>query len=154
MGGLGDSGIWALFASAAMTEGGRPEVDLGELGANRLRDYAIRFAFGAAIVLVSGLIGMTLGPKLGGVLLGFPAILPASLTLIQKRSGKDEAAIDSVGAILGAAAMVVFAVLVTLAATRLGVVLSLALSLFVWLLVAIALYTAVRAIAHREPSPP
>jgi hypothetical protein len=137
-----------------MTEGGRPEVDLGELGANRLRDYAVRFAFGAAIALVAGLIGMTLGPKLGGVLLGFPAILPASLTLIQKRSGRDEAAIDSVGAILGAGAMVVFAVLVTVAATRLGVVPSLALSLVVWLLVAIALYAAVRGIAHREPSPP
>ena len=42
----------------------------------------MRFLFGAGISLVAGLAGMAFGSKIGGVLLGFPAILPASLTLI------------------------------------------------------------------------
>lgn len=137
-----------------MSDRAWPEVDLREAAAHGIGDHAIRFLFGAAIALVAGVIGMALGPKLGGVFLGFPAILPASLTLIQKRSGKEKAAVDSLGAILGASALVVFALLSMLLVTRLGVVPALVISLTAWLLVAIALYALIRRLVHREPSPP
>ena len=116
--------------------------------------YLVRFAFGAAISLVAGLLGMAFGPKLGGLFLGFPAILPASLTLIEKKAGRHEAAIDTEGATLGAIAMILFALLVSLTVARWGVVLSLAASLAVWTMVAVGLYTLVMAVFHRQPEPP
>jgi uncharacterized membrane protein (GlpM family) len=131
-----------------------PQFNAEEIGAHRMRDYIIRFCFGAAISLVAGLVGMKFGPRLGGVFLAFPAILPASLTLIAKKEGDDRAAGDSIGAVLGAIAMIAFAVIVSLWVVRLGVVLALAIALAVWLVVAVALYGLVEAAYGREPSPP
>lgn len=130
-----------------------PRVDPSKLKRQRFGDYALRFAFGAGISLVAGVIGMIFGPKIGGVLLGFPAILPASLTLIEKKEGKQEASIDSVGAILGAIAMIAFAVLVTLTAGRWGAALSVLVALVVWLAVAVGLYFLVALVYEREPAP-
>jgi len=140
-----------------MTEAGAslvPQVKPGEVAKRKPADYLTRFAFGAGISLVAGIIGMVFGPKVGGVLLGFPAILPASLTLIEKKEGKEDASIDSLGAILGAIAMVGFAVVVTLWVTTWGVVASLAGALLVWLIVAAVLYAILAAIYRREPAPP
>ncbi len=130
-----------------------PSVDPSKVKSHRFGDYAVRFAFGAAIALVAGLVGMALGPKAGGVLLGFPAILPASLTLIEKKEGKEEASIDSVGAILGATAMIAFAVLVSLTVTMWGPVVSVVVALMAWLAVAVGLYFLVALIYEREPHP-
>jgi hypothetical protein len=131
-----------------------PKFNPDELGAHRLRDYVIRFSFGAGITLVAGLIGMKFGPKLGGVFLAFPAILPASLTLIEQKEGRERAAIDSIGAVLGAIAMIAFAVVVSLSVVRLGPVVALGIALVLWLMVAVALYALVEAIFGREPAPP
>lgn len=133
---------------------GRPEFKPSEIGSHGFKDYALRFGFGAGISLVAGLMGMWLGPKFGGVWLGFPAILPASLTLVQKKDGKEQAAIDSEGAVLGAIAFVVYAVIVVLLVTRWVVLPTLVVALLVWLAVAVALYALARMIFHREPSPP
>jgi hypothetical protein len=131
-----------------------PKFNPDELGAHRLRDYVIRFCFGAGITLVAGLIGMKFGPKLGGVFLAFPAILPASLTLIEQKEGRERAAIDSIGAVLGAIAMIAFAVVVSLSVVKLGTVVALGIALVIWLMVAVALYALVEAIFGREPAPP
>jgi hypothetical protein len=48
------------------------------------KELGLRFVFGAAIAAVAAMVGMLLGPKAGGLFLAFPAILPASLTLIEK----------------------------------------------------------------------
>ena len=45
-------------------------------------DLGIRFVFGTGIALIAAVAGMVVGPKFGGLFLAFPAILPASLTLI------------------------------------------------------------------------
>ncbi|HKW07813.1 MAG TPA: DUF3147 family protein [Candidatus Dormibacteraeota bacterium] len=130
-----------------------PRVEPEKAKGQRFSAYALRFAFGCGIALLSGLVGMYFGPKVGGVLLGFPAVLPASLTLIQKREGKDEASIDSIGAVLGATAMIVFAVLVLLTVQRFGVVPSIGVALIVWLAVAVGLYLLVALVFKREPHP-
>jgi hypothetical protein len=130
-----------------------PRVDPGKVKTHRFGDYAIRFLFGAGIALVAGLIGMALGPKTGGMFLGFPAILPASLTLIQKKEGKDEAAIDSIGAVLGAIAMIVFAVFVAVTVVAWGPGPSILVAVVVWLVVAVGLYFAVALVFEREPQP-
>ena len=103
-----------------MSAGLIPGIDPGEVGTHRVRDYLIRFCFGAGISLVAGVIGMKFGPVLGGVWLGFPAILPASLTLIEKKEGKEAASVDSIGAILGAIAMIAFAIVVSSRGDPLG----------------------------------
>ena len=66
-----------------------PEVKPSEITQRKPTDYVVRFMFGAAISLLAGLIGMRFGPVVGGLCLGFPAILPASLTLIEKKEGKE-----------------------------------------------------------------
>jgi hypothetical protein len=121
-----------------------PLLKPSEVRRHKVKDYFIRFCFGAAISLVAGIIGMKFGPKVGGVFLAFPAILPASLTLIQQESGKEEAAIDSEGAILGALAMVVFAIVTFLAVVKLGVAVTLFLALALWLVIAVGLYAAIQ----------
>jgi hypothetical protein len=58
----------------------RPRVDVPALKKHRVSDYVTRFAFGAGISAAAAIVSLVLGVKVGGVLLGFPAILPASLT--------------------------------------------------------------------------
>ena len=131
-----------------------PEFKPDEVTKRKPSDYLLRFAFGAAISLVAGIAGMLFGPKVGGVLLGFPAILPASLTLIEKKEGREQASVDSIGAVLGAVALVGFAVAVSLSVTKLGVAVSIAIALVVWLAVAALLYLLVAGIYRREPHAP
>jgi Protein of unknown function (DUF3147) len=47
-------------------------------------EYLIRFALGGAVTVVAGLIAARFGPVVGGLFLAFPAIFPASATLIEK----------------------------------------------------------------------
>ena len=131
-----------------------PKVEPKALAKDRPSEYIVRFLFGASISLVAGLIGMKFGPVVGGVFLGFPAILPASLTLIAKKEGKEEASIDSLGAVLGAVAMVAFAIVIVLGAPLWGVVSTLIVALVVWNVVAFALYAIVAVVYKREPAPP
>ena len=128
----------------------KPEV----VAAGKPSDYLTRFAFGAGISLVAGVIGMVFGPVVGCILLGFPAILPASLTLIEKKEGREQASIDSIGAIIGAVAMVAFAVVMVLWVTRLGVLPGLFAALVVWMVVAGGLYALVATAFKREPHAP
>jgi len=74
--------------------------------------------------------------------------------LIEKKEGKEAASVDSIGAILGAIAMIAFAIVVSLAATRWGVVPGLVAALAVWLVVAVGLYGLVATLYGREPSAP
>jgi Protein of unknown function (DUF3147) len=131
-----------------------PKVEPGAIAKHGPMDYVSRFLFGAGISLAAGLIGMKFGPVVGGVFLGFPAILPASLTLIEKKDGRQQAAIDSEGAVLGAMALVVYAVVVVITVSKLGVVASLVVALLAWLAVAVGLYFAAVVVLRREPSPP
>src|SRR5204862_416137 len=89
--------------------GGRRNRGVLVFPAMKVRDFALRFAFGAGIALASGVVGAVAGERIGGVLLGFPAILPASLTLIERKDGRHEAAVDATGAILGSVALILFA---------------------------------------------
>jgi hypothetical protein len=75
----------------ASRRGTKPEpfvfVDLGKLRQTKASELALRFAFGATASLVAGLVSIAFGPRVGGTFLAFPAILPASLTMIEKKEG-------------------------------------------------------------------
>ena len=59
-------------------------LDLSALGKTKWYEYALRFAFGGAITVAAGLIANKWGPGVGGLFLAFPAIFPASATLVEK----------------------------------------------------------------------
>jgi nicotinamide-nucleotide amidase len=104
------------------------------------RDLAVRFVFGAAISVCAGLVDLALGHRAGGVLLAFPAILPAALTIIESREGTSHATSDVRGAAVGALGLIAFALTVLALAGRIPTALALLLAALTWLLVSGALY--------------
>lgn len=102
------------------------EADLSALKTVKPHEYAVRFLLGGLVTAVAGLIAKHYGPILGGLFLAFPAIFPASATLIEKhekqkkqkagldgtRRGREAAAVDAAGASLGAIGLAAFALIV------------------------------------------
>lgn len=118
----------------------RPHFSAGKVREAKPRDLLVRFAAGAATSIVAGLITLAFGPRVGGVLLAFPAILAASLTLIEEQEDSQDAREDARGAVAGACALTAFAVIAALAFGHLtaGVVLLLATA--AWTITAVTLY--------------
>ncbi len=104
----------------------RIRLDFSAIGETRWHEYAIRFLFGGVITVIAGLLAQRYGPAFGGLFLAFPAIFPASLTLIEKhekrkgeRKGaaadaqaKRAAGSDAEGSAIGSIGLFVFAFLV------------------------------------------
>lgn len=110
------------------------------------RDLVVRFVFGAAVSAAAGLIDIAAGARLGGVFLAFPAILPATLTLIEHEGSRRQAEDDDVGAVLGASALIAFAGVVWWLVDRIGAAGALVSAAAVWLVVAVGLYVVFRAV--------
>jgi hypothetical protein len=62
----------------------RISVNLSALRKTKWYEYAIRFVFGGAITAFAGVVAKEYGPVLGGLFLAFPAIFPASATLLER----------------------------------------------------------------------
>jgi hypothetical protein len=104
------------------------QLNLSALRETRWYEYLIRFALGGAMTVIAGLIADHFGPIVGGLFLAFPAIFPASATLIEKhqrerkekiglagaRRGREAAALDAAGATLGSFGLAVFALIIWL----------------------------------------
>jgi Protein of unknown function (DUF3147) len=99
---------------------GRPSFDAGKAAQARPRDLLIRFAAGALTSIVSGAVTLAFGARVGGVLLAFPAILAASLTLIEEQQDSAEAREDARGAVAGGCALTIFAAVATLTLGHVG----------------------------------
>ena len=116
----------------------------------RSADYLVRFAFGAVVAAAAAIVGVTFGPRVGGIFLAFPAILPATLTLIEKREGKDQAEADASGGILGGVGLAAFAIVASLSLGRISPAIALMLALLAWTVVSVGLYFAIgRRLPHR-----
>ncbi|MGB9245174.1 MAG: DUF3147 family protein [Candidatus Acidiferrales bacterium] len=86
-------------------------------------EYALRFLFGGTITVVTGVLASHYGPVFGGLFLAFPAIFPASATLVEKHErekkhragiaktirGREAAALDARGAAIGSIGLIGFA---------------------------------------------
>lgn len=131
----------------------RPRLEVGELKNHRLSEYLTRFGFGAGISAAAAIVAAVFGVKVGGVLLAFPAILPASLTLIERKDGRDEAAVDAIAAILGSVGLIAFAVVAGLTLTRFSGLVALVLAGAAWLLVALGLYVSILWLPRRRHRP-
>jgi Protein of unknown function (DUF3147) len=111
----------------------------------KLREYALRFAFGGMVSVAVGLLGRRFGPVVSGVFLAFPSILPASLTLVVRHDGRRAATEDARGAVLGAVGLAAFGAVVGWAPATWGAAPILALASASWLVVSVALWRLVLA---------
>jgi Protein of unknown function (DUF3147) len=106
----------------------RPSLELGKVREVRARDLAYRFLAGAVTSIGAGLLTLAFGARVGGIFFAFPAILGASLTLIEQQEDSAEAREDARGAVIGGCALALFAAIaaVTLGTTTPAVALVLA----------------------------
>lgn len=118
----------------------RPTLDPGKLSEVRPRDLAIRFAAGAVTSIIAGTMTLAFGARVGGIMLAFPAILAASLTLIAKQEDSVDAREDARGAIVGGCALAVFAVVATLSLGRLPGAVALLIAAGAWVACALSGY--------------
>lgn len=120
--------------------GESPELRPGRLRDLRLRELLIRFAAGAATSVAAGLITLGFGPRAGGLFLAFPAILMASLTLIEDEEDAAEAREDARGAVMGGLALAAFGGVAAVTLLVLPAPAALALAALAWALVALGGY--------------
>ncbi len=102
------------------------KVDLSGLQQTQWHDYAIRFFLGGLITAIAGIIAKEFGAVVGGLFLAFPAIFPASATLIEKHEkqkkeekglpgtqrGREAASVDAAGSAMASLGLLVFALIV------------------------------------------
>src|SRR3954464_14193315 len=105
----------------------RIRIDLSSLRQTKWHDYAVRFLFGGLITALAGIIARKFGPGVGGLFLAFPAIFPASATLIEKhetkkkkslglngvKRGRSAASVEAAGSSMGSVGLFVFAFVVS-----------------------------------------
>ncbi len=130
------------------------DINFASLKTTKPHEYAIRFLFGGLITAAAGLIARHYGPVIGGLFLAFPAIFPASATLIEshekqcKRKAGYEgtnrariaAGIDAAGTSLGALALAAFAFILYRLLPTCSSILTLTLASLSWLTLSIALW--------------
>jgi hypothetical protein len=102
-------------------------IDTSSLKEIRPHEYAVRFIFGGLVTLITGLIAQHFGPSIAGLFLAFPAIFPATATLIEKHEKKRKQQIGHDGTNRGRSAVAVDA-----AGTALGTLGLLLFALFLW----------------------
>jgi hypothetical protein len=117
-----------------------PELAPSQLKKARAWEHAVRFVFGGAITVLTGLIGRAWGPWIAGLFLAFPAILPASLTLVKQHDGRRQAIEDARGARLATVGLWAFAAVVIVLAGRSTPSIVLVAATLAWLFVALGLW--------------
>lgn len=132
------------------------QVNISALRQSNFFQLGIRFVCGGLITAGTGIIAQKYGPGIAGLFLAFPAILPASATLIEKheRERKERAGLhgsvrartavsaDAAGAAMGSIGLLAFAALITVlipshrpwAVILLATIAWMAVSFLVWLL--------------------
>lgn len=117
-----------------------PSLDPKQAQGISARDLLVRFAFGAGTSTIAGVISVVWNERASGVMLAFPAILAASLTLIADEESRRAAREDARGAVLGGVGLAAFALVCYVSFQRMPSVIVLALALVAWVLVACGLY--------------
>ncbi|HLV80917.1 MAG TPA: DUF3147 family protein [Chthonomonadaceae bacterium] len=126
-------------------------------------EYAIRFVFGGIVTALTGWVAKQYGPVVGGLFLAFPAIFPASVTLVQKHEakkdqevggqkeqskskGKAEAGVEAAGAALGSIGLLAFGLVVWKLIAHISAWACLLLALLSWAAVAAAAWYICRKV--------
>lgn len=138
----------------------RIQIDLSTLRQTKWHDYAVRFLFGGMVTALAGIVAREFGPGIGGLFLAFPAILPASATLIEKHEkkkkeslglkgearGRRAAGIDAAGSSMGSIGLFAFGLVVSqfIAMDRAWIVLGGATAL--WLVISVTVWRIRKAL--------
>jgi len=131
-------------------------MDLSALRQTKWQEYATRFLLGGAITAAAGIMAKNFGPVAGGLFLAFPAIFPASATLVEQHEkrnpeqsgvhngprGQDAAARDAAGTAMGSIGLIAFAIAVSLLLTRFSTARVLGGSAILWLAVSVGVWMA------------
>jgi hypothetical protein len=124
----------------------RIRLDPSTLRQTKWYELLIRFVFGGFITAAAGVIALKFGPVVGGLFLAFPAIFPASATLIEsheaerkaklglngKKRGRLAAGLNAAGALSGAIGLIAFGALTFFALPRYSAWLVLGLATIAW----------------------
>jgi len=130
------------------------KINFSSLRQTQWHEYLSRFLIGGGITAFAGIIAQKFGPVVAGLFLAFPAIFPASATLIEKherqkkeragvnpgRRGRDAAALDAAGAAMGSIGMFVFALLVWRLLPQHQAWAVLSAGIVVWLLISVTIW--------------
>src|SRR5882762_5133867 len=130
--------------------------DFSALRRTKWYEYAIRFLFGGIITAITGMIAKKFGPEVGGLFLAFPAIFPATATLIEKhekqkkqrkglngtKRGRLAASVDAAGAAMGAGGLLIFALIVWKLLPGNPASMVLAGATLAWVIVAVSIWAA------------
>ncbi len=106
-------------------------------------EHALRFLFGGAISAIVSLVTSSWGPIAGGLLLAFPSIFPASVTLVNTHDGRTRAIDDARGARLGSLGLMAFAAVVWFASPLWKPAAVLVTATVAWLVVDLAAWAIV-----------
>jgi hypothetical protein len=117
-----------------------PSLDVEGVKKTKAWEYLVRFVFGGVVTALAGLAAHTWGPIVGGLFLAFPAILPASLTLVSHHDGRRQAVEDARGGRLGSVGLIAFALVVWALARSWPPAAVLAIATLAWLVVDGALW--------------
>jgi hypothetical protein len=135
------------------------KLDTSGLGQSRWYEYLARFVFGSAVTAFAGLIAKRFGPEIGGLFLAFPAIFPATATLIEKHEqqkhekqkneragesgmarGRAAAGVDAAGAAIGSIGLAAFALVVWLRLPASRTSLALIGATFAWFVTSVSVW--------------
>jgi hypothetical protein len=120
----------------------------------RWYELVSRILFGGIATVLTGLIAKSSGPVVAGLFLAFPAIFPATATLVEKHTKErrrkagldgslraaDAVAIEARGATLGSIGMIVFAAVMWLALPHMPLTLGFVTAGFAWLAVSVVVW--------------
>lgn len=106
------------------------KTDFSALRKSKWHEYAARFLVGGFITATAGVVAKEFGPKIGGLFLAFPAIFPATATLIEKHAiegqqsigvcrGRQVAGAEAAGTAMGSIGLLSFAGAFSVLVTRL-----------------------------------
>ena len=130
------------------------KLDFSAVRRTRWHEYATRFVFGGAVTAFAAIIANHLGPGVGGLFLAFPAIFPASASLIQKHErekkekagmdgtarGRIAAGVDAMGAAMGCVGLSAFAIVVWKLLPRVPTGLTLMTSTLAWAVASVTVW--------------
>jgi hypothetical protein len=126
-------------------------INISELSRTHWYEYLSRFLFGGATTALAGIMAKRFGPGIGGLFLAFPAIFPATATLVESHErkkkqrrgghgtlrGRKAAALDAAGASLGSFGLLVFAIVVWKLIDSFPVWATLLIATMAWLITAV-----------------
>lgn len=129
-------------------------VNFGSLRETKAHEYIVRFVFGGICTVFAGFMAKRYGPAVGGLFLAFPAIFPASATMIENHEkrrkaergmsgtirGRMAASIDASGAALGCVGLAGFATVLWLELTQHNPLIVIVLATLTWALLAYLLW--------------